>query len=169
MTMNESCISCATVSGSFKPPGGIVYETSKWMVVLRANPVRFPCLPLIILKRHVEDVAGLDLEESSSLGRIMQLTAQVLSHVLQPAKVHFGIYAEGVKHIHVHVFPRMPNMPAGNIPNLWIGQWMNLLHGLGLKKAYSDEVVARYANDLRRVYLEFTDARQEWHQNQADK
>src|SRR5215208_6972451 len=102
--MKQSCISCATVSGSILPPGGIVFEASKWIVVLRANPVRIPCLPLIILKRHCEDVANLDQEESSSLGQLMRLTSQALSLVLQPARVHFGIYAESVKHIHVHVF-----------------------------------------------------------------
>jgi diadenosine tetraphosphate (Ap4A) HIT family hydrolase len=98
-------------------------------------------------------MAELNLEESSSLGQIMQLTAKALAHVLQPAKVHFGIYAEHVKHIHVHVFPRMPNMPPGNIMNVWIGQWMTVLYSLGLKKAYSDEVVAQHAQDLRRAYL----------------
>ena len=153
--MNESCISCATVSGSFLPPGGIVFESSKWMVVLRPDPVRFPCLPLIILKRHCEDMADLDQEESSSLGQLMPLTAKALSHALQPAKVHFGIYAEEVKHIHVHVLPRMANMPPGNMPNLWIEQWMNLLHMLGLKKSYADDVVAYYAEMLRRAYMEF--------------
>jgi diadenosine tetraphosphate (Ap4A) HIT family hydrolase len=159
--MTENCISCATISGSFIPPGGIVYETPQWMVVLRAHPVRFPCLPLIILKRHVEDMANLDPEESSSLGHVMRLTAQGLSHTLKPAKVHFGMYAEGVKHIHMHVFPRMPDMPAGNIPNLWIGQWMNFLHTLGLKKAYPNEVVSQYAKDLRRAYLEFMNIQQQ--------
>jgi diadenosine tetraphosphate (Ap4A) HIT family hydrolase len=94
--MMESCISCATGSSSYTPPGGIVLETPNWIVVLRANPVRFPCLPLSILKRHVFNMARLDQEESSSLGQIMQLTAQVLSHVLRPAKVHFGIYADEI-------------------------------------------------------------------------
>jgi diadenosine tetraphosphate (Ap4A) HIT family hydrolase len=154
--MAESCISCATISGSFRPPGGIVHEAPKWLVVLRANPVRFPCLPLIILKRHVEDMAKLDTEESSSLGQIMQLTAQALSQALQPDKVYFGMYAEDVKHIHVHVFPRMPDMPPGNIMNIWIGQWVGFLYNLGLKKAHPDEVVAHYANQLRQAYLELT-------------
>ena len=158
--MTEECISCATVSGSFLPPGGIVFDHPQWIVVLRKNPVRFPCLPLIILKRHVEDMAELNGEESSSLGQVMQSTAQVLSRVLQPAKVHFGIYAEDVKHIHVHVFPRMPNMPPGNIPNLWIGHWIALLHALGLKQAYSDATVGEYARDLRHAYREFTSTQQ---------
>ena len=155
MAKTENCISCETVSGSFQPPGGIVHDTPKWIVVLRARPLRFPCLPLIVLKRHVEDMASLDIKESSSLGQIMQVTAQALSVVLQPAKVHFGIYAEDVKHIHVHVFPRMPNMPAGNIPNIWINQWTSFLHRLGLQKAYPDDVVAKYAYDLQQAYLRF--------------
>jgi diadenosine tetraphosphate (Ap4A) HIT family hydrolase len=145
-------MSCAILSGSLPTPGGIVFEEKKWIVVLRAKPVRIPCLPVIILKRHCEQVASLDEEESSSLGQTMRLTAQVLDHTLHPAKVHFGIYAESVKHLHVHVFPRMPDMPAGNIPNMWIGRWLDFLHSMGLKKAYSDEVVASYAGKLRMAY-----------------
>jgi diadenosine tetraphosphate (Ap4A) HIT family hydrolase len=152
--MLDGCISCATVSGSFVTPGGVVFESSKWMVVLRAKPLRFPCLPLIILKRHVENIAQLDPEESASLGQFMQLTAQALDQLLHPAKVHFGIYAEEVQHLHVHVFPRMPDMPPGNLPNLWIGQWLSVLQTLKLKKAYSDEVVAEYAERLHEAYLQ---------------
>jgi diadenosine tetraphosphate (Ap4A) HIT family hydrolase len=154
MTMKNDCISCATISGSFTPPGGIVFEHLQWMVVLQAKPVHFACLPFIILKRHCEHIAELEPEESASLGQLLTLTARALDQVLHPAKIHFGIYAEQVKHIHVHVFPRMPNMPVGNIPNLWIGQWLQFLHTLGLKKAYSDEVVAQYTELLREAYLQ---------------
>jgi diadenosine tetraphosphate (Ap4A) HIT family hydrolase len=101
-------------------------------------------------------MAELHQDESASLGQLMQLTAQALNQALKPAKVHFGIYAETVKHIHVHVFPRMTNMPAGNIPNLWIGQWLNVLHMLKMKKAYSDEVVAEYARRLSVTYQELS-------------
>jgi diadenosine tetraphosphate (Ap4A) HIT family hydrolase len=152
MHESNACISCATIKGVFEPPGGVVYEWSCWMVILRANPVQFPCLPLILLKRHVEDISHLTPEESSTLGTVMQVTSRAVTLAFQPAKVHFGIYAESVKHIHVHVFPRMPDMPAGNIPNQWIGQWLELLHAVGLKMAYSFEEVARYARTLRDVF-----------------
>jgi hypothetical protein len=46
-------------------------------------------------------------------------------------------------------------MPPGNIPNLSIGQWTDLLHTAGLKKAYPHEIVAQYAETLRQAYLEF--------------
>jgi hypothetical protein len=55
----------------------------------------------------------------------------------------------------------MPNMPAGNIPNLWIEGWMNGLHSLGLKKAYPDEAVAQYAEELSKTYLDLANSQQE--------
>ena len=151
-----NCISCETVTGSFVPPGGIVFEDVKWIVALRPSPVSVACLPLIILKRHCEDITDLDEEESSSLGFMMQLTARTLNEVLKPEKVHFGLYAEQVKHIHIHVLPRMSNMPIGNIPNMWRNQWLDVLHRLGLKKSYSHDVVAQYAKQLRAAYIKLT-------------
>jgi len=156
MESQKKCIACEIVASTFTPPGGIVFEDRKWLIALRANPIRFPCLPLIILKRHCEDIAELDQDESLSLGKLMQLTGRVLNDTLHPAKVHFGMYAEDVKHLHIHVFPRMSNMPAGNIPNVLLGQWFTFLHSLGLKKAYSNEVVSEYAIRLRAAYQEFS-------------
>lgn len=154
MSRGPNCIACATVSGVHPPPGGVVFDNEHWLVVLRSRPVRFPCLPLIILKRHEENIVHLDNAESASMGQTIQWTAQILSSVLQPARIHFGIYAEEVKHLHVHVFPRMNNMPPGNIPNLWINAWTDILHSLRLKKAYPNEVVSQYAEKLRQAYLE---------------
>jgi len=155
--MSEGCISCQTVAGTYMAPGGVVFENPEWMVVLRSNPVRLPCLPLILLKRHCEDLAELDPDESLSLGPLMQMTARALDKILKPARIHFGIYAEDVRHIHMHVVPRMPEMPAGNIPNLWLNEWSEFLHRLGLKKSYSAQVVAEYAEALRQEYLRISD------------
>lgn len=148
----SGCLSCDTVSGYFHPPGGIVYEDAYWLVALRARPIRMPCLPFIILKRHCEDVAHLHAVEAESLGPLMRLTAQVLDRVLQPAKVHFGLYSESVQHIHLHVFPRMPTMPAGNIPNRHINRWYAWLHKMGLRQPFADEAVATYAVRMREEY-----------------
>ncbi|MFN8492002.1 MAG: HIT family protein [Caldilineaceae bacterium] len=148
----DGCLSCDILAGKVAPPGGIVYENACWIVVLRARPLRFPCYPFIVLKRHCEHVQALRDDEVATLGSTMRLTAQVLATTIQPAKVHFGLYAEGVKHIHVHVFPRMPFMPPGNIPNIWIDQWCEVLGRVGLKKYYDDETVAKAAAQLRAAY-----------------
>jgi diadenosine tetraphosphate (Ap4A) HIT family hydrolase len=151
----DGCLSCDTLSGKFCPPGGIVYENDCWLVVLRARPLRFPCYPFILLKRHCEHVQELTNQETALLGPTMKLTAQVLVEVIKPAKVYFGIYGEGVKHIHVHVFPRMASMPAGNIPNIWLDQWYQMFQFIRLKKPYNDNAVAHVAKQLRDVYQQF--------------
>jgi hypothetical protein len=73
--------------------------------------------------------------------------------VLQPAKVHFGLYAEGVKHLHLHVLPRMPSMPAGNISMTFLHVWTTLLASARLKRSFPDEVVAQVAAQLRQAFV----------------
>lgn len=150
--LGKDCISCDIVSGRFQPPGGIVYENDYWLVALRAKPLRSPCYPFIILKRHCEHVHELTLKEATSLGEMMKLTAQVAIDVVKPAKVHFGLYAEQVKHLHIHVFLRMPTMPAGNKLNRQISRLSEKLAKWGLKRPYQDEEVAKVAMELRKGF-----------------
>ena len=59
--------------------------------------------------------------------------------------------AAAVRHIHLHVLPRMPTMPAGNIPVTMLGAWYDLLARARLKRAYPDHMVADVAHRLRAV------------------
>lgn len=150
------CISCNTVSGEFQPPGGIVFEDEYWLIALRKSPLRSPCYAFIILKRHCEYVHELTPAEAISLGETMRLSALVMTEVLKPAKIHFGLYAEEVKHLHVHVFPRMPNMVAGNKPHRRIMSFYELLNRWGLMKPFSDEDVAAIAEQLKKGFERLT-------------
>jgi len=71
----------------------------------------------IVLKRHCEDVGALTAEEAATLGEVMRRAAVAFTQVLAPERVHFGLYAEEVRHVHLHVLPRTRDLPAGNIPN----------------------------------------------------
>ena len=115
--VTNGCLSCDILSGKVKTPGGIIYEDAFWLIAMGFKPLRSPFYPFIILKRHCEHMHELSTQEAISLGETMKLTAQVAMDVIKPAKVHFAIYAEQVKHLHVHVTPRMPSMPAVNKPN----------------------------------------------------
>jgi len=139
------------VSGLVHPPGGIIYDNSHWIVFLGAGSLSVP-QGYIVLKRHCEEMKELTLEESSSLGIVMKHTTQVFISVLKPARVHLGLYAEVVRHIHWHVIPRLSNMPAGNIPLALLIAWNRSLQRLGLKQVCSDNEVATLAAKMR---LEF--------------
>ncbi|MEM7530997.1 MAG: HIT family protein [Chloroflexota bacterium] len=150
----DGCLSCEILLGKVQVAGGIIYEDAYWMVAMGIKPLRSPYYPFIILKRHCEHIHELSQEESVALGLLMQRIAQVLMDTAQPAKVHFGIYAEQVKHIHVHVTPRMPSMPAGNKPNQKINRLYEWLAKRGMKQPIPDEMVAEAAEKMRMRFQE---------------
>jgi diadenosine tetraphosphate (Ap4A) HIT family hydrolase len=157
--MSEAtCISCATLSGACLPPGGILYDDTHWVVFLRARPLLAPGQGFIVLKRHCEHLGELTPSELAALGQVMHHTQCAYDLALQPAKVHFGLYAESVKHLHLHVMPRMPNMPAGNIPMTFLHVWSELLATVRLKRPFADAMVQEVAARLRQAFVTVANA-----------
>ena len=93
-----------------------------------------------------EDVATLTVEEAATLGEVMRRAAVAYTH---PERVHFGLYAEEPRHVHLHVLPRTRALPAGNLPTTLLGAWYAVLQRLQLRHSYSDDEVAQVANMLR--------------------
>jgi len=91
-------------------------------------------------------------EESCTLGIVMRSTTQVFTSVLKPARVHLGLYAEVVRHIHWHVVPRLSNMPAGNIPLTFLIAWNRFLQRLRLKRPCTDNEVATLALKMKQEF-----------------
>ncbi|MEZ4519634.1 MAG: HIT family protein [Chloroflexota bacterium] len=147
------------MTGKISPPGGVVYEDDHWLVVLRSRPPLVPGQGFIILKRHCERLNELTSDEATGLGSVMQLTDLALDRTLKPEKVHFGLYAEGVRHLHIHFTPRTSSMPAGNIPLTFLGVGNGLLTRLHLKRPYADDAVAEVARQLRTHFTATPDRR----------
>jgi diadenosine tetraphosphate (Ap4A) HIT family hydrolase len=148
----SSCVSCRTLAGELVPPGGIVYDHAHWVVFLRSRPLLTPGQGLIVLKRHCEDVAALTTEEAATLGEAMRRTAKAYTQVLAAERVHFGLYAEDVRHVHLHVLPRTRALPAGNIPTTLLGAWYAVLQRLRLRQAYGDDQVVQVASMLHAAF-----------------
>ena len=154
LMIQQSCVSCRTVRGEIHPPGGILYENEHWMMFLRSRPPLVAGQGFIVLKRHCENVAELTTDEQALLGVIMTKTAQAMMAVLKPEKMHFGLHAERVKHIHMHITPRTAELPAGNIPLVWLSSWYGLVERLKLRQPISDATVAAVAEGLRGAFRE---------------
>ena len=151
---HQRCLTCRTLDGEINPPGGFVYDDGLWVVFLAARPIHVPGQGFIALKRHCEAIGELTDAEAQALGRVIHVTARAYEHAMQPVRVHFGLYAESVKHLHLHITPRMAHMPAGNIPLTMIGRWYVLLARLGLRKPFPVEQVACVAKRLRAAFAE---------------
>ncbi len=124
---------------------------------LRARPPLAAGQGFIALKRHCEHLGELSPEEVAALGPVIQRTARALDQALHPVRVHFGLYAEGVHHLHLHVLPRMPDLPAGNIPITLLSLWYDLLARLRLRQPCSDQAVAAVASWLSEAFQRLPD------------
>ena len=147
--MMDDCVICRTVNGLLTPLGGIVYESAHWMFYVRAQPLLVAGQGFIALKRHCDDVADLYDEEAHDLGIMMRRVSAALNDTIVPARVHMAVYAEEVRHLHLHVTPRMPYHPRGNIRITALMQWYALLYWLGLRAAVPDVAVIALAAQLR--------------------
>lgn len=146
----DDCISCQSVRGKLKTPGGVIYEDDYWLVDHRPAPVLVRGYLFIKLKRHCEHLAELTPDEASALGPVVRNTCRAITQVLRPSKVHVASWGEGVKHIHFHVLPRMPDMPAGNRPVQFYLGAKDLLRRLGITRVtYSEDDAAAVAVRLR--------------------
>jgi len=123
---------------------------------LRSRPRLVAGQGFIVLKRHCENVAELTIAEQTLLGVMMTKTAQAMMAVLKPEKMHFGLYAEDVKHIHLHVTPRTAALPAGNIPLVWLSTWYGLVERLKLRQPISDAAVTAVGEGLRDAFREIS-------------
>jgi diadenosine tetraphosphate (Ap4A) HIT family hydrolase len=119
------------------------------MVFLRAKPPLVPGQGFIVLKRHCKSLGELSQAEAEALGVVMQRTQRAYGKVLQPERVHFGLYAEEVRHLHLHITPRMAHMPPGNILLTVLGAWYSLPEKVHIRRSFTDEAVNEVAGQLR--------------------
>ena len=143
------CMSCDTKAGKIKPPGGFVGGNEHWLFFLESAPLLVAGKGYVILKRHCEHLDELTPDETAGLGPMLRDTTMAVRRALKPVRVHLGLYAEGVHHIHFHVVPRMAHMPASNIKLAYRTHWYRILRRLGLKHPYDCRQVARIAVRMR--------------------
>jgi diadenosine tetraphosphate (Ap4A) HIT family hydrolase len=145
------CTSCDILAGRLTSPGGVIYEDEYWHVDSVVRPVYWRGFLITKLKRHCEHLAELTPEEASALGSVVQATCAALTTVLQPAKVYVCSFGDGVKHIHLWVLPRPPEMrPGMHWVMLNLDLRTLLTRRLGINRwVCTDREVAELADQLR--------------------
>lgn len=89
-----------------------IYRTRFWYVV-HAYDSALPGWLVLVARRHIEAVAELTPEESAELGSLITLVSQVLQAATGCLKTYVIQFAEaaGHPHVHVHIVPRMADIP----------------------------------------------------------
>lgn len=113
---NPDCLVCRKHRGLEAMPGGPIVETPLSVVShagLWGDEITHYLGHLFVEpRRHVAGLAGLTLDESSDVGRLMQEAAEALQAVCGADHVYAFVFGDHVPHLHVHLLARYPGAPA---------------------------------------------------------
>ncbi|AAL81231.1 HIT family protein [Pyrococcus furiosus DSM 3638] len=92
------------------PAENIVYEDDKIRILLDSFPAN-PGHLLVVPKRHITNIEGLNEEEKVMLMKGVEMAIKALKEALNPDGFNVGINlgkaaGQTVSHLHVHVIPR---------------------------------------------------------------
>ncbi|MFC6022781.1 HIT family protein [Plantactinospora solaniradicis] len=108
------CLACRNNDlSSVLPPRERVAEDPHWRVA-HAFDTSLPGWLVLVPRRHVTSIAELTDAEAATLGLWQVRLARALEAVTGCAKTYVIQFAEqdGFHHVHFHVVPRMPDLPA---------------------------------------------------------
>lgn len=118
MTEEQAAVDCALCAGnelteSTAPARERVHVTDGWRVV--AHRSALPGWVLLVPRRHVESLHELTDGEAAELGTLIRDATAVLVSELGAQKSYVMQFAEGMKHAHFSIAPRMAELPSDRV------------------------------------------------------
>jgi diadenosine tetraphosphate (Ap4A) HIT family hydrolase len=109
--MNSECKLCANneTAEIDLPPRERVLMDDHWRVVV--NRSSLPGWLLVICRRHIESLSELTSAEEAAIGPILADGTRALGDVVGCVKSYVMLFAEGTKHLHFSLVPRMADIP----------------------------------------------------------
>lgn len=102
------CIFCDIIEG--RAPAETVFEDDETLAFMDINPAN-PGHTLIIPKRHVRDIYGLDEEAAAAVMKVTVRVARAIKKALQPDGMNLvqsneRAASQEIFHFHMHIIPR---------------------------------------------------------------
>jgi diadenosine tetraphosphate (Ap4A) HIT family hydrolase len=108
------CLACDLAEGRAPLPGGVIHETTCWVVEHCVGPLGVGTL-LVKPKRHVTRVSELYEDEARELGPVLQRSAAVVDALVEPDQVYTCLWSHAggtPGHIHYVVQPATSELMA---------------------------------------------------------
>ena len=110
----EDCIFCKIAQG--KIPSNKIYEDDKIICFLDINPFSIGhCL--VVPKKHSRWLWDMSEEDYVYLAKKTKFISNVLRKAFKTNWVEEIVAGMGIKHTHIHLFPRKDDDGLGEIPN----------------------------------------------------
>jgi histidine triad (HIT) family protein len=139
---DRGCIFCAIIEG--QAPAEVVLEDEKTLAFMDINPAN-PGHALVIPKRHVQDIYGMDEEMAAAVMRATVQVAKAIKRALQPDGINLvqsneRAGGQEIFHFHVHVIPR------------WYGDGLRLARPPEVRRTMPiKEAAARIRSEMAKV------------------
>ena len=112
VSVREFCVTCDHEARLDELPAREQIATDEHWRVAHATGVALLGWLVLVPRRHVTAIADLDPAEALGLGQWQVRLSQALGAALGCAKTYVAQFAEaeGFRHVHFHVVPRMPDL-----------------------------------------------------------
>jgi len=109
----QGCYPCHQAAAADPPPRERILRTDHWRVV-HTFEAGLPGWLVLLPLRHVTSLAELGPAEAAELGPLIVDLSKALVAEFGCSKTYVMQFAEapGFGHVHFHVVPRMPDLPA---------------------------------------------------------
>ena len=98
----EGCLACDLYEGRGDLPGGVIYETGRWVVEHTVGTLGVGTL-IVKPRRHVVHVSELDDDEARELGPVLQRAAAVVGELTEPDQIYVCLWSHhGGRPVHIH-------------------------------------------------------------------
>jgi diadenosine tetraphosphate (Ap4A) HIT family hydrolase len=110
---DPECVTCVGNNRSDLPPRERIHIGPRWRVA-HAFGTALPGWLVVVPRRHVTALDELMPEEAADLGPLLSDVTAAMRSVLGCEKSYVALFAEaeGFAHVHFHVVPRQPDLPA---------------------------------------------------------
>jgi histidine triad (HIT) family protein len=139
---DRGCIFCAIIEG--QAPAEVLFEDEETLAFMDINPAN-PGHTLVIPKRHVQDIYGVDEEIAAAVMRAAVRVAKAVKRALQPDGMNLvqsneRAGGQEIFHFHVHIIPR------------WYGDGLRLARPPEVRRTMPiKEAAARIRNEMAKV------------------
>lgn len=110
-----ACYTCRhnAMQPSTLPPRESIHDDGLWRVAHSFNSALAGWL-VVVARRHIASLSELTPDEAAALGPLLRALSLALEGTLSAAKTYviFLAESEGFSHLHIHVIPRHPDLPA---------------------------------------------------------
>jgi len=86
------CLACELAEGRLPLPGGVIHESTYWLVEHCVGPLGVGTL-LVKPKRHVTRVSDLTNDEAAELGPLLHRSAAVVDELVEPEQVYTCLWS----------------------------------------------------------------------------